>query len=109
MGRTQTVKGNRSPSRSASCSRSRSGSRSRRESADGKKKDGDRTESSQPAPAAPKGPVCFKFLAGKCQNEDCPNRHPDDTAMKEKMKSTPCALGANCRRKDCFYKHPDKK
>lgn len=66
----------------------------------------------QPSVASKKGgggQLCFTFLIGKCNRENCPDRHPEEQKlMRDKMQRTPCALGATCRRKDCFYKHPNR-
>merc|ERR1712192_96448 len=73
---------------------SRSRSRSRAEDAE------DDGAAAAPKKKASGGQLCFTFLIGKCNRENCPDRHPEDQKnMREKMQRTPCALGASCRRK----------
>mmetsp|Transcript_22871 Transcript_22871/g.44489 ORF Transcript_22871/g.44489 Transcript_22871/m.44489 type:complete len:379 (+) Transcript_22871:61-1197(+) len=57
------------------------------------------------------GQLCFLHVLGKCRDENCKARHPDEeecSILYEKLQRTPCRFGASCTRRDCIFRHEKK-
>ncbi|CAK0840199.1 unnamed protein product [Prorocentrum cordatum] len=53
--------------------------------------------------------LCFLYLVGKCNRNQCADRHPskeESKALLDKMQHTSCKWGRECKRRDCVFWHP---